>query len=258
MISGPRVYITAGDRVLGRVTGAGGSEEVACTAAGRALIDDADAAAQRTTLGLGTMATQSSASYLEIAGGTMNGKFYSSNGAATGNNSVSSTITPLGEVEIKNNGTGAAMMAFHRISTHAFYFGIDVDNIFKFGGWSEGANAYPLAQAKSLGFWKVAVSGEIAVTVNSVHSFAHGLTSPKFADCVLVCKTAEFGHEVNDWMSIDHFYDGGTGAGTPTLSATAAHYTLNGNIRIARRDAPSVTATLTPANWRFVWRVYGN
>lgn len=45
--------VTATDKVLGRVTaGAGDIEEIACTAAGRALIDDADTAAQRTTLGL--------------------------------------------------------------------------------------------------------------------------------------------------------------------------------------------------------------
>jgi uncharacterized protein DUF5907 len=51
--------VSATDKVLGRSTaGAGDPEEIACTAAGRALIDDADAAAQRTTLGLGTKATQ--------------------------------------------------------------------------------------------------------------------------------------------------------------------------------------------------------
>lgn len=51
--------VSATDKVLGRSTaGAGDVEEIACTAAGRALIDDADAAAQRTTLGLGTKATQ--------------------------------------------------------------------------------------------------------------------------------------------------------------------------------------------------------
>ena len=39
--------------MLGRSTaGAGAVEEIACTAAGRNLLDDADAAAQRTTLGL--------------------------------------------------------------------------------------------------------------------------------------------------------------------------------------------------------------
>jgi hypothetical protein len=42
----------AADRVLGRATaGAGAVEEIVCTAAGRALIDDADATAQLATLG---------------------------------------------------------------------------------------------------------------------------------------------------------------------------------------------------------------
>jgi hypothetical protein len=45
--------VSATDRLLGRSTaGAGDVEEIACTAAGRALIDDANAAAQRATLGL--------------------------------------------------------------------------------------------------------------------------------------------------------------------------------------------------------------
>ncbi|HXF89529.1 MAG TPA: hypothetical protein VNK48_14330 [Xanthobacteraceae bacterium] len=49
--------VSATDRLLGRASaGAGDVEEIACTAAGRALLDDADAAAQRTTLGLGTAA----------------------------------------------------------------------------------------------------------------------------------------------------------------------------------------------------------
>lgn len=48
------------DKLLGRSSsGAGDIEEITCTSAGRALIDDLDAAAQRTTLGLGTLATQS-------------------------------------------------------------------------------------------------------------------------------------------------------------------------------------------------------
>jgi len=45
--------VSATDKLLGRSSaGAGDIEEITCTAAGRALLDDADAAAQRTTLGL--------------------------------------------------------------------------------------------------------------------------------------------------------------------------------------------------------------
>ena len=47
--------VSATDRILGRSTaGAGVIEEITCTAAGRALLDDADAATQRTTLGVGS------------------------------------------------------------------------------------------------------------------------------------------------------------------------------------------------------------
>ena len=52
--------VSATDKLLGRSSAlAGDVEEITCTAAGRALIDDATAADQRTTLGLGTLATQS-------------------------------------------------------------------------------------------------------------------------------------------------------------------------------------------------------
>jgi hypothetical protein len=45
--------VSATDKLLGRSSaGAGDVEEITCTAAGRALLDDADAAAQRATLGL--------------------------------------------------------------------------------------------------------------------------------------------------------------------------------------------------------------
>ena len=47
--------VSATDKILGRSTaGAGVIEEITCTAAGRALLDDADAATQRATLGVGS------------------------------------------------------------------------------------------------------------------------------------------------------------------------------------------------------------
>ena len=50
--------VSTTDRLLGRSSsGAGDIEEITCTSAGRALLDDVDAAAQRTTLELKTGAT---------------------------------------------------------------------------------------------------------------------------------------------------------------------------------------------------------
>lgn len=52
-----KMAAVATDTLLGRATaGTGNIEAIACTAAGRALLDDAAASNQRTTLGLGTSA----------------------------------------------------------------------------------------------------------------------------------------------------------------------------------------------------------
>jgi hypothetical protein len=65
--------VSATDKLLGRSTaGSGDVEEIACTAAGRAILDDADNTAQRTTLGLGTIATQN-ANSVSISGGSVTG-----------------------------------------------------------------------------------------------------------------------------------------------------------------------------------------
>jgi hypothetical protein len=86
--------VSATDRLLGRQSaGAGDVEEITCTAAGRALLDDVDAAAQRTTLGLGTLATQS---------GTFSG---TSSGTNTGDQSLFSTIAVSGQSNVVADST---------------------------------------------------------------------------------------------------------------------------------------------------------
>jgi hypothetical protein len=61
--------VSAADRGI-YFTGSGAASLFTLTAAGRALLDDAAASDQRTTLGLGTMATQAS-SNVSITGGTI-------------------------------------------------------------------------------------------------------------------------------------------------------------------------------------------
>jgi hypothetical protein len=104
--------VSATDRLLGRSTaGAGVVEEITCTAAGRALLDDADATSQRTTLGLTESATTVNADLLllkdQVHGFTIfncpvnNGNSLS--GVVTG---VTSSSTAL------NTGTSAALEVF--------------------------------------------------------------------------------------------------------------------------------------------------
>jgi len=73
--------VSAADKLLGRATaGAGDVEEIACTAAGRALLDDASAGDQRTTLGAAA-AGAATASGLTMATGRVLGRTTASTGA---------------------------------------------------------------------------------------------------------------------------------------------------------------------------------
>ena len=63
---------TAADKMI-YTTGSDTYAVATITAAGRAILDDADAAAQRTSLGLGTMATAATSDYLPLSGGTLTG-----------------------------------------------------------------------------------------------------------------------------------------------------------------------------------------
>lgn len=91
--------VSATDKLLGRSTaGAGDVEEIACTAFGRSLIDDVDASAARTTLGLGTLATQSG-TFSGTSSGTNTGdqdlSGYALKGANTDITSISLNQTGL-------------------------------------------------------------------------------------------------------------------------------------------------------------------
>ena len=106
--------VSATDRLLGRSTaGAGNVEEISCTAAGRALLDDADAATQRATLGLGTIATGNGT-------WTDGGSF---SGTSSGTNTGDQTITLTGAVTGTGTGSFATAIATSAVTEGAIAAG---------------------------------------------------------------------------------------------------------------------------------------
>lgn len=101
--------VSAADR-LPYFTGSETAALATFTAAGRALVDDADASAQRTTLGLGTIATQN-ANNVTISGGSVSGitdlaVADGGTGASTAANAR--TNLGLGTIAVENAGASGS------------------------------------------------------------------------------------------------------------------------------------------------------
>jgi hypothetical protein len=102
--------ISSSDRILGRISpGAGNAEEINCTAAGRALLDDIDATAQRATLGLGTVATGD--------GTWVDGSSFS--GSSSGTNTGDQIITLTGAITGTGTDTFATTIAVNAVTETA-------------------------------------------------------------------------------------------------------------------------------------------
>lgn len=93
---------------------------------------------------------RSGTSYLEITGASelMAKKQLIAEDGQFASSVMATATASLGGLMCRSQGSGAtagaAMMCFHRPGVYASYFGIDSDNVWKFGGWSAGAAAYPI------------------------------------------------------------------------------------------------------------------
>tara|TARA_R100001591_G_scaffold69625_2_gene78348 strand:- start:406 stop:1266 length:861 start_codon:yes stop_codon:yes gene_type:complete len=100
-------------------TGSGTAGLFDLTAAGKALLDDADAAAQRTTLGLGTMAVATATDYLARSGGVMTGALRHDQDDATAGGSTL-TLDLAAANNFKISITADTTIAFNNVDAGRF------------------------------------------------------------------------------------------------------------------------------------------
>lgn len=147
------------DSLLGAVT-AGNVTEITCTSAGRALLDDADASAQRTTLGLGTISTQN-ANNVSITGGS---------------------ITGITDLAVADGGTGASDAATARTNLGIGTLGTQNANAVAITGGTIVANASGISirDADASNVMTIAVGSNL--TANTTLTLTTGATTNRTLD----------------------------------------------------------------------------
>jgi hypothetical protein len=133
-------------------------ERVKISSAGN-LVINATTTSTTTTTGALVVKGGAGVAGTMTVGGMITGKSNSGGNVAASNDS--------GTLSIRGDTTNAAVISFHRPSLYAINMGLDTDNTFKIGGWSDGASTYRL-QVTSAG--ALTLTGGITTTGNIVPS----------------------------------------------------------------------------------------
>lgn len=153
-------------------------------------------------------------------GGTITGKTNTGGNVAASNDS--------GTLSIRGSTTNAAVISFHRTSLYAINMGLDTDNTFKIGGWSDGASTYRL---------QVTSAGALTLT-GGITATGATLTGTIIASTVNAGTIGNSGATLTGTVSTAAqnsitTMTGLTGFGTASVVTTAAgHLTVTGNLTV--------------------------
>lgn len=150
---------------------------------------------------------------------------------SSANNGIANASGGLATLEAYGTGTGAAYMAFHRPGAYAAYFGLDTDNVWKVGGWSMGANAYPILHSNNYnsyaptltgtgasGTWSINVTGNAGSATTAARASATTVPASTAFAKWLFATTSTSG--TLDW---NHVSNTNPGVGETLLLGTATN-----------------------------------
>jgi hypothetical protein len=221
------------DKILGRSTaGAGTIEEIACTAAGRAILDDTDAAAQRTTLG--SAASGSNSDITQLSGLTTD---LSIAQGGTGQSTEQAAIDALSQVSAatneyvftKDTGTGnakwKASVGGGGGDMLKSTYDPNADGVIALGQTEANYYVHPSARQCTTGSWEW---GSITSKPSTFTPTAHDLDSHNS------CTLAELSADLTDGNLIDTGDSRLSDARTPTAHNQSATTITSGTLPVGR------------------------
>lgn len=237
------------------------------------VLDDANAAAARTTLGAGTADYRAKGSDITSAATlTLPASLAQEYFVITGTTTVTAiSARPAGsEIELVFQGaltfthsaTDLILPGGANITTAAG----DVARLTNIDGtakWKcthyQKANGQPVA---ALGpFTQSFASADQSITLGGLITVAHGLTStPRLIVPYLKCATAELNWSVNEEVLMPNGADGGSGAGNTVqgiyADATNIYMRVSSGAPILPNKTTGSYSSITPANWRVKFYAY--
>ena len=210
--------------------------------AGRDLLDDADAAAQRTTLGLGTIATQDASSVV-ITGGTVAGLTSLTAATSTlGDATITSgSITGITDLAVADGGTGASDAATARTNL-GVAIGSDVQ------AYDAGLNS--IAGLTTSADQTIYTTGSDTYATTSLTSFGRSLIDD--ADAATARTTLELGTLATQSGTFSGTHSGttsGTNTGDQTITLTGdVTGSGTGSFAATIADDAVTTAKIADAN----------
>lgn len=234
--------VSATDRLLGRSSaGSGNVEEISCTSAGRDIIAAADAAAQRSVLGLGNIA---------LATGTWtNGSSFS--GTSTGTNTGDQTIQLTGDITglgtgsfattISNEVVTAAKIAENAVTT--IKIAADAVTAAKLADQSATViqAGAPTGSGSFTGQQYINTSNNITYYWNGSTWATQSVSVPEATSSVTGTVKVGTGLEMNEAGQLDHLNNITTGTFTKITLDAQGHAT-NGTV-LDPSDIPNLDAS---------------